>query len=124
MARILVVDDEPHIIKLVSYTLERYGHDVLSAPDAPTGVTLAKKEVPDLIFMDVMMPVMTGLQALDMLKSAPETNSIPVVMLSARSQTYEQEEGLQRGALRYVTKPFAPSDLMGVVSEVLGIEDE
>ena len=103
MARILVVDDEPHIIKLVSYTLERYGHDVLVAPDAPTGVTLAKKEAPDLIFMDVMMPVMTGLEALDMLKSNPETNSIPVVMLSAKSQEYEKEEGLQRGASRYVT---------------------
>ena len=123
MARILVVDDEPHIIKLVSYTLERHGHDVLVAPDAPTGVTLAKKEAPDLIFMDVMMPVMTGLEALDMLKSNPETNSIPVVMLSAKSQEYEREEGLQRGASRYVTKPFAPSELMGVVSDILDIED-
>jgi CheY-like chemotaxis protein len=124
VARILVVDDEPHIIKLVSFTLEKRGHDVLTAPDAPTGIELATAESPDLIFMDVMMPGMTGLEALDHLKQEPSTGDIPVVMLSAKSQSYEQEEGLRRGALRYVTKPFAPADLTGVVSDILDIQDQ
>jgi CheY-like chemotaxis protein len=123
VARILVVDDEPHIIKLVSFTLERRGHDVLSAPDGPTGLELAAAESPDLIFMDVMMPMMTGLEALEALKEDPETGEIPVVMLSAKSQTYEQEEGLRKGALRYVTKPFAPADLTDVISDILDTED-
>ena len=123
MARILVVDDEPHIIKLVAFTLERRGHDVLSAPDGPTGIELATSESPDLIFMDVMMPMMTGLEALEALKASPETGEIPVVMLSAKSQAYEQEEGLNLGASRYVTKPFAPADLTGVISDILDAED-
>jgi len=124
VARILAVDDEPHIIKLVSFTLERRGHEVLTASDGPTGIAVAREQAPDLILMDVMMPMMTGLDALDVLKAEPETAAIPVVMLSARSQSYEQEEGLSRGALRYVTKPFAPSDLTEVVAEVLGDEDD
>ena len=124
MARILVVDDEPHIIKLVSFTLERGGHDVLVAPDGPSGLEIARSSAPDLVFMDVMMPGMTGLEALDELKSDPETDSIPVVMLSAKSQQYEQEEGLARGAERYVTKPFEPGSLAVVVTEILGSEVE
>ena len=119
MARILVVDDEPHITKLVSFTLEKRGHDVLTASDGPTGIEIATSASPDLIFMDVMMPGMTGLEALDALKAESATSEIPVVMLSARSQSYEQEEGLSRGAVRYVTKPFAPADLTGVVSDIL-----
>ncbi len=124
MARILIVDDEPHIIKLVVFTLERRGHEVLSAQDGPTGIELAKSNKPDLIFLDVMMPLMTGLEVLDELKADPQTQSVPVVMLSAKSQVYEQEEGLRRGALRYITKPFAPSDLDDVVSKVLGAKNE
>ena len=122
MARILVVDDEPHIIKLVTFTLERRGYEVISAPDGPTGIEAAREHEPDLILMDVMMPLMTGLEALEVLKADNGTDSIPVVMLSARSQEYEKEEGLRRGALRYVTKPFAPGDLTDVVSEILGDE--
>ncbi|MDH4140109.1 MAG: response regulator [Coriobacteriia bacterium] len=119
MARILVVDDEPHIVKLVSFSLEKGGHEVLEAPDALTGIALARENKPDLILMDVMMPLMTGFEAVDKLKEDPETRSIPVVMLSAKSQMYEQEEGLRRGALRYVCKPFTPRDLVGVVTEIL-----
>jgi CheY-like chemotaxis protein len=124
VARILVVDDEPHIIKLVTFTLERRDYEVISAPDAPTGIEAAREHRPDLILLDVMMPGMTGLEALDVLKGESDTDSIPVVMLSARSQEYEQEEGLRRGALRYVTKPFSPGDLTEVVSEILDAEDD
>jgi two-component system alkaline phosphatase synthesis response regulator PhoP len=119
MARILVVDDEPHIVRLVSFSLEKGGHEVYQASDAMTGIALAKEHQPDLILMDVMMPLMTGFEAVDKLKEDPGTAEIPVVMLSAKSQAYEQEEGLRRGALRYVCKPFTPRDLVDVVSQVL-----
>lgn len=120
MARILVVDDEPHIVKLVSFSLEKRGHEVRTAPDAPSGLSVATEWQPDLILMDVMMPVMTGLEALDRLKSAEETSAIPVIMLSAKSQHYEQEEGLRRGAKKYICKPFTPSALAEEVCEALG----
>lgn len=120
MARILVVDDEPHIRKLVAFALEKRGHEVLQAQDGPDGIASARQESPDLILMDVMMPMMTGLEAVEQLKSRPETAGIPVVMLSAKSQEYEQSEGLERGAVKYVCKPFTPSVLGDVVAEVLG----
>lgn len=119
MGRILVVDDEPHIVKLVSFALERNGHEILQAGDGAQGVEIASEEVPDLILMDVMMPVMTGYDALDRLKADAVTRGIPVVMLSAKSQEYEQEEGLRRGALQYICKPFTPRDLAETVDSIL-----
>ncbi|MDP2183592.1 MAG: response regulator [Actinomycetota bacterium] len=119
MARILVVDDEPHIRRLVSFSLQNRGHEILEASDGPTGISLAKEHHPDLILMDVMMPVMTGFEALEKLKADQDTAGIPVVMLSAKSQVYEQEEGIGRGATKYVCKPFTPSVLGDVVAEVL-----
>lgn len=123
MGRILVVDDEPHIVKLVSFALERNGHEILQANDGAEGVKLAAEEQPDLILMDVMMPVMTGYDALDRLKSDSATRDIPVVMLSAKSQEYEQEEGLRRGALQYICKPFTPRDLARTVDGILASGD-
>jgi len=122
MGRILVVDDEPHIVKLVSFALERNGHEVFQASDGVAGIETAAEKLPDLILMDVMMPVMTGYDALDQLKADPATCDIPVVMLSAKSQHYEQEEGLRRGALQYICKPFTPRDLAETVNSILAGE--
>ncbi|HET6498732.1 MAG TPA: response regulator [Coriobacteriia bacterium] len=119
MGRILVVDDEPDIVRLVSFSLQRNGHEVLQATDAVSGIQLATQMLPDLILMDVMMPVMSGYDALDQLKADPATRDIPVIMLSAKSQHYEQEEGLRRGALRYVCKPFTPRELAETVNSIL-----
>ena len=119
MGRILVVDDEPHILKLVSFSLERAGHEVYQATDGVTGIKVAAEQQPDLILMDVMMPLMSGYEALDRLKGDPGTSGIPVIMLSAKSQGYEQEEGLRRGALQYICKPFTPRDLAETVNRIL-----
>jgi len=119
MARILVVDDEPHILKLVSFSLSSAGYQVSEATDGAAGIAVATEMKPDLILMDVMMPLMTGYQALERLKADPETAGIPVVMLSAKSQLYEQEEGLRLGAARYICKPFTPKVLVQMVEEVL-----
>lgn len=120
MARILVVDDEPHIRKLVAFALEKRGHEILQAQDGPEGIAAARDSAPDLILMDVMMPMMTGFEAVERLKRDPRTAGIPVIMLSAKSQEYEQNEGLKRGAVKYVCKPFTPSVLGEVVAEILG----
>ncbi len=119
MARILVVDDEPHILRLISFSLEKAGHEVLSAPDGPTAISTAKDSEPELILMDVMMPLMTGYEAVERLKAAPETADIPVIMLSAKSQQYEQEKGIECGAARYICKPFTPKELVEQVTEFL-----
>ena len=119
MARILVVDDEPHIAKLISFSLEKAGHEITSASDGLTAITLARDEQPELILMDVMMPLMTGYEAVEKLKEDPETAEIPVIMLSAKSQQYEKERGIESGAAHYICKPFTPRELVEQVSEFL-----
>jgi len=122
MSRILVVDDEPHIVKLVAFALARAGHDVLEAPDAIQGIEIARGERPDLILMDVMMPLMTGFEAVQRLKADEDTSAIPIVMLSAKSQQSEQATGLECGAECYICKPFTPKDLVEQVATVLATE--
>jgi len=119
LSRILVADDEPHIRKLVSFTLGNRGHEILQAEDGGQALDMAKLEQPDLILLDVMMPVMTGYDVLDRLKADETTAGIPVIMLSAKSQSTEVQEGLNRGAAQYICKPFTPKDLVRQVNELL-----
>jgi len=120
MTRILAVDDEPHILKLVSFSLSSKGFDVIEASDGLTAVEIAEREQPDLILLDVMMPVLDGYEACRRLKANPATQNIPVVMLSAKSQKAEQAIGLEAGALDYICKPFTPKDLVEQVRGFLG----
>ena len=120
MTRILAVDDEPHILKLVSFSLSAKGFDVLEASDGLSAVEIAEREQPDLILLDVMMPVLDGYEACRRLKANPATEHIPVVMLSAKSQKAEQEVGLEAGAMDYICKPFTPKDLVEQVRGFLG----
>ena len=119
MKRVLAVDDEPHILKLVSFSLASHGFEVLQASDGMTAASMAESEQPDLILMDVMMPILNGYDACERIKANPKTAHIPVVMLSAKSQAAEQTEGLARGALCYITKPFTPKELVQRVNELL-----
>lgn len=122
MTRILAVDDEPHILKLVTFSLKSHGYEVVEATDGMSAVEMAESEQPDLILMDVMMPLLTGYDACERIKANPKTSHIPVVMLSAKSQVAEQQEGIERGALCYITKPFTPRELVDRVDEIVGNE--
>lgn len=124
MTRILIADDEPHIRKLVSFTLCNRGYEVHEATDGGEAYERACDLMPDIVLLDVMMPVMTGYDVLDKLKSNPLTQDIPVVMLSAKSQQSEVQAGLARGALEYICKPFTPKDLVQRVAELLGAQGE
>jgi DNA-binding response OmpR family regulator len=124
MTRILAVDDEPHILRLVSFSLSAGGFDVLEATDGLTAVEIAEREQPDLILLDVMMPALDGYEACRRLKANPATAGIPVVMLSAKSQKAEQAVGLEAGAINYICKPFTPKDLVAQVRGVLGEPDQ
>lgn len=119
MSRILVADDEPHILKLVSFTLSNHGHEVLTVTDGKAAVEAAEREKPDLVLLDVMMPEMNGYEAARLIKENPATKDIPVVMLSAKSQQYEIRQGLDCGAEEYVCKPFTPRVLLEKVDEIL-----
>ena len=120
MKRILAVDDEPHILKLVSFSLKAGGFEVLEASDGLSAIEIARAEQPDLILMDVMMPVLDGYEACRRLRDDPATADIPVVMLTAKTQAGEQQAGLDSGAKDYICKPFTPKDLVAQVQAFLG----
>ena len=120
MKRILAVDDEPHILKLVSFSLAAKGFDVIEATDGASAIEIAEREQPDLILMDVMMPMLDGYEACRRLKDNPSTAHIPVLMLSAKSQQAERKAGLECGAEDYVCKPFTTKDLVAQINEFLG----
>ncbi len=122
MTKVMVVDDEPDIVRLVSFSLRRHGFEVVEANDGLTAITLAEEESPDLILMDVMMPVMNGYDASKKLKENPKTRAIPIVMLSAKSQQTEMAAGIESGATEYICKPFTPSELVEQVRKFVEAE--
>lgn len=121
MATILVIDDEVHIIKIIEYKLRGAGYTVISARDGLEGVEKAKTERPDLILLDIMMPRMDGFQALEALKKDPETEGIPVLMLTVKGREGDRQKGLQMGVVDYMIKPFSPNHLLNRVNAVLGV---
>jgi two-component system, OmpR family, alkaline phosphatase synthesis response regulator PhoP len=118
MAKILVADDEPDIQTFLILALEHVGHEVLSAEDGEEAIGLALRETPDLILMDVRMPVMDGYEACRRIRAIPSLQHVPVVLLSVRGADAVQR-GLDAGATEYVVKPFALEKLLERVSEIL-----
>jgi DNA-binding response OmpR family regulator len=120
MKRILAVDDEPHILKLVAFSLKAGGFEVVEASDGLAAIEMAEAQQPDLILLDVMMPVLDGYETCKRLKANPATRDIPVVMLTAKTQLTEQDAGISCGASEYVCKPFTPKELVAQVRGFLG----
>ncbi|MFN3421741.1 MAG: response regulator [Armatimonadota bacterium] len=121
--KILVVDDEVAIVRVLRDRLETEGFEVLTAYDGLQGVEVAQKEQPDLIIMDITMPNMDGLTAAKLLREKPETAHIPIIMLTARGQETDEQAGYQAGAVLYLMKPFSTRQLVREIRKVLG-EDE
>ncbi len=119
MPKVLVIDDDPVIVQLLRVNFEIEGFEVVSAGDGREGVERARKERPDLVLSDIMMPRFDGLQLLRQLKDDPATRSLPVILLSAKAQNAEVQQGLDLGADDYVTKPFDPLELIDRVNAVL-----
>lgn len=110
--RILIVDDEPDIVQTIQFHLETGGFECLVASDGEEALSFVKRNEPDLIILDVMLPKTNGYQICRELKRNPETRNIPVVMLSAKSQQSDQFWGKEVGATDYITKPFEMEELM------------
>ena len=119
MARILVAEDDPGSIKLLDFRLKSLGHEVIFAVDGGKALEIATKEKPDLVLLDVMMPVMNGFQVLRKLKSQEETKNIPVIMLTSKVQEKDIVVGLESGAADYITKPFSFAELIARVNRTL-----
>ncbi|MGI9021690.1 MAG: response regulator transcription factor [Acidimicrobiales bacterium] len=118
--RVLVVDDDPVIVELLRINFEIEGFEVISASDGQEGLERAGADHPDVILSDIMMPRLDGLQLLTRLKGNPATAHLPVVLLSAKAQKAEVDQGLALGADDYVTKPFDPMELLDRVNAALG----
>ena len=116
---IVVVEDEVDIREVLIYNLEREGYQVFGAADGIRGLQLIQEKTPDLVLLDLMLPNLDGLQICKQLKADSETRSIPIVMVSARSEESDIVLGLELGADDYITKPFSPRELLARVRAVL-----
>jgi DNA-binding response OmpR family regulator len=116
---ILVVDDDPVILKLLEVNFEMEGFTVLVAHDGEEGIEVARNDRPDIIVSDIMMPKRSGLELVAELKGDPDTSDIPIILLSAKAQNADVRSGLDSGADEYVTKPFEPLDLVDRVNRLL-----
>jgi DNA-binding response OmpR family regulator len=118
-ARVLIVDDEAPIRLLCRVNLEAEQMEVLEAGDGPSGLEAARKERPDVILLDVMMPGLDGWRVAEELLEDPATSSIPIVFLTARAELRDRARGLDLGGLDYVTKPFNPVELAPRIRELI-----
>ena len=119
MARILIVDDSPSQLVGLKRIVEKLGHQAITAEDGAAGVEAAKREVPDLILMDVVMPNLNGFQATRTIAKDSKTSHIPVIMVTTKNQETDKVWGMRQGAKAYVTKPIKEEDLVKALEEFL-----
>ncbi|MEE8121933.1 MAG: response regulator [Anaerolineales bacterium] len=118
--KILVVDDEPYIIRSLTFVLKKEGYDVSSATNGEEAMAKARESKPSLMFLDVMMPKKNGYEVCREVKGDPSLSDIYVIMLTAKGQEADREKGLSLGADEFITKPFSPMQILGRVREILG----
>jgi DNA-binding response OmpR family regulator len=119
VTKALVIDDEAPIRLLCRVNLEAEGMEVVEAADGEAGLELARSERPDVILLDVMMPVLDGWQVAEKLLEDDRTKAIPIIFLTARAELRDRERGLEAGGIAYVTKPFNPLELAVLVEDLV-----
>ncbi len=116
--KVLIVDDEIHIRALLEQSLEELEEDhdveILSASDGEQGLGMIRQERPDVVFLDIMMPKMNGYEVCRAIKGDPALSLIHVILLTAKGQEADRELGMEVGALKYMTKPFDPDEVLGL----------
>ena len=120
MARILLIEDSPTDTAVLTQLLERNGHQVLSSGSAEDGIEVAKREQPDIVLMDLVLPGMNGFQATRALSRDVATKQIPVLIVSTKGMETDKAWGMRQGAKDYVVKPPVESDLIGRINALLG----
>jgi two-component system, OmpR family, phosphate regulon response regulator PhoB len=119
MANLLVIEDEPDLLHVLEYNLTQAGHSVPCAAEGHVGLELARKELPQLILLDLMLPDVSGTDVCRLLKERPETKSIPVIMVTARGEEIDRVVGFELGADDYVVKPFSVRELLLRIQAIL-----
>lgn len=119
MIQIMIIDDSPTDSHLLKRMLEKNGFNTLTATDAGEGIEVARREKPDLILMDVVMPGLNGFQATRELKTNPETAGIPVIIVTRKDQRVDRMWGMRQGAREYLTKPVKEGSLISLINEAL-----
>ena len=117
--KILIVDDEVQLVEMVKMRLEASGYEIIFAHDGQEGLDKAKKEKPDLMILDLMLPKIDGYKVCRMLKFDEKYKQIPIILFSARAQDEDKQMGKEVGADAYITKPFDPQALLGKIKELL-----
>ena len=117
--RLLVVDDEPNLLRAVAATLRAEGYDVATARNGREALVHVARSMPDLVVSDIRMPVMDGYQLARALRGAPHTSLVPIVFLTAKGETEDRIEGFRTGVDAYLTKPFEPEELLAVIRSIL-----
>ena len=118
-ANILIADDEPNQLELMSFNLSNAGYSIIKATNGKEAIELIENHSPDLIILDWMMPKMSGIDVCRVLRSRSETKQIPIIILSARSEDSDKSLGLDTGADDYISKPFSPKELISRVKALL-----
>ena len=121
--KILVVDDEPHIVKMVGMRLKAGRYDVVTATDGEEALRKLEDEHPDLVILDVMMPRPDGYEVLRQIKTSPEHRHLPVILLTARGSESDRDVGIRAGADGFITKPYQGRDLLAMVEDLLASKD-
>lgn len=119
MSKIIVVDDEPFILMMIEDKLRRAGLEVVTLRESKNAMAVIRREKPDLIILDWMMPELSGIELCRMLKADAEFKDTPVFLLTAKGQDADKQLGLQCGASMYITKPFSPRALLDIVNNAI-----
>jgi len=117
--KVLVVDDEVNITQILEFSIGSEGFDVITAQNGEEAIEKARREQPDLIILDVMMPKIDGYEACRILKANPLTKNIPVVLLTAKGRDIDKRLGMEVGATDYIVKPFSPNKLVERINQLL-----
>ena len=117
--KILVVDDEINITQILEFSIGAEGYEVITAANGEEAIDKARREQPDLIILDIMMPKIDGYEACRILKANPLTKNIPVVLLTAKGRDIDKKLGYEVGATDYIVKPFSPNKLVDRIHQLL-----
>jgi len=117
--RILVVDDYPQVVEVLKIRLESAGYEVLAAYDGQEALNVARREHPDLILLDVLLPKINGYKVARLLKFDKKFKEIPIIMLTSRAKQADAELGIEAGANEYIFKPYNPAKLMEMIAKYL-----
>ena len=119
--KILIADDEPNIVTALEFLLQKNGYEVLVARNGDVALALVEQHKPDLVLLDVMMPVKSGYEVCQRMRERPDWREIKIVMLTAKGREVEMNKGLSVGADLYITKPFSTQELVQKINALLGV---